>query len=202
MNVIEATSDDVAFALEQASNAEWQWDQTTLEQRAVYLERAADLYEQHMAELMAIAIREAGKNVFDALGEVREAIDCCRYYAAQARQELAPKTLPGPTGEFNQLQMHGRGVTVCISPWNFPLAIFTGQITAALVAGNPVIAKSAEQTPLMAAKAVQLMHQAGIPDDVLQLLPGKGEVVGAALVKDPRVKTVQFTGSTETAAFN
>lgn len=194
-----ATKEDVQLALQNAQNVEWQWDRTPIEERATYLEKAADLYEQHMSELMAIAIREAGKNIFDSLGEVREAVDACRYYAVQARKELVSKTLNGYTGEFDQLQMHGKGITVCISPWNFPLAIFTAQIVAALVAGNPVIAKPAEQTPLMAAKAVELLHQAGIPKDVLQLLPGTGEVVGAALVSDPRVKAVIFTGSTETA---
>jgi RHH-type proline utilization regulon transcriptional repressor/proline dehydrogenase/delta 1-pyrroline-5-carboxylate dehydrogenase len=141
---------------------------------------------------------EGGKTLDDAVAEVREAADFCRYYAAEARRALAPQAMPGPTGESNELSCRGRGVFVCISPWNFPLAIFTGQIAAALAAGNAVVAKPAEQTPLTAARAVRLMHQAGIPRDVLHLLPGRGEVVGAALVKDPRVDGIAFTGGTET----
>lgn len=197
--IIESNKEDIKIALERAEKIAWKWDHVPINERALLLERAADLYEKHMPELMALAIREAGKNIFDAQGEVREAIDACRYYAEQARKELTSQVLNGYTGEFDQLQMHGRGPTVCISPWNFPLAIFTAQIAAALVAGNPVIAKPAEQTPLIAMLGVQLMHKAGIPDDVLQFLPGRGEVVGAALVEDHRVKAVIFTGSMETA---
>jgi RHH-type proline utilization regulon transcriptional repressor/proline dehydrogenase/delta 1-pyrroline-5-carboxylate dehydrogenase len=153
-----------------------------------------------MADLMAIVIREGGRTIPDALAEVREAVDYCRYYALRARAEFAaPELLPGPTGERNTLSLHGRGVFACISPWNFPLAIFTGQIVAALAAGNAVIAKPAEQTPLVAAAAVRLLHEAGIPGDVLQLLPGDGPTVGARLVADPRISGVAFTGSTETA---
>jgi len=135
----------------------------------------------------------------DALSELREAVDFCRYYAARARADFtAPLALPGPTGERNTLALHGRGVFACISPWNFPLAIFTGQIAAALAAGNAVIAKPAEQTPLVAAAAIRLLHAAGVPGDVLHLLPGGGEV-GARLVADPRIAGVAFTGSTDTA---
>lgn len=186
-------------ALEYANNAVARWDQTPIEERAACLERAADLLERRMPEFMAIAVREAGKSLPDAVGEVREAVDFCRYYAEQARKELAPKVLVGPTGEFNQLSLHGRGVIACISPWNFPLAIFTGQVTAALAAGNCVIAKPADQTPLIACAMVRLLHEAGIPGDVLQFLPGRGSVVGARMVQDERVKGIVFTGSTETA---
>ena len=146
-----------------------------------------------------MAVREAGKSMQDANSEVREATDFCRYYSQLAKKTLLQETLPGPTGESNELRMHGRGVVLCISPWNFPIAIFTGQIAAALVSGNTVIAKPAEQTPLVAAKVVELFYDAGVPREVLQLMPGKGEVVGSELVADPRVKGVIFTGSTETA---
>jgi len=153
-----------------------------------------------MPALMTLAVREAGKTIPDAVAEVREAVDFCRYNAAQAVQHFArPAELPGPTGERNRLYLRGRGVFACISPWNFPLAIFTGQITAALAAGNAVIAKPAEQTPLIAAFAVQLLHRAGVPVDVLHLLPGDGAKIGGALVQDPRIAGVAFTGSTETA---
>lgn len=197
--VCAANVEQVERALTYAAAATSRWDATAIEQRAACLEHAADLFEQRMAEFIAIAVREAGKSIADAVGEVREAIDFCRYYAAEARSHLATQLLPGPTGETNQLEFHGRGVIVCISPWNFPLAIFAGQITAALVAGNTVIAKPAEQTPLMAAAAVRVLHEAGIPGDVLQLLPGAGAVIGARLVADARVQGVVFTGSTETA---
>ena len=139
---------------------------------------------------------EGGKTLDDALAEVREAVDYCRYYAAEARRALAPQPMPGPTGESNELHYRGRGVFVCISPWNFPLAIFLGQITAALAAGNAVVAKPAEQTPLVAAEAVRLLHQAGVPAGALHFVPGDGKI-GAALVADARVAGVAFTGSTE-----
>ncbi len=199
-SVVDATETDVEDALARAHRAAIGWDRTPATERAACLDRIADLYEQNRAELMAIAVREGGKTLPDALAEVREAVDFCRYYAARARDDFAaPMPLPGPTGERNQISLHGRGVFACISPWNFPLAIFTGQIAAALVAGNAVIAKPAEQTPLMAAAAVRLMHRAGIPGDVLHLLPGDGTVVGAKLVADARIAGVAFTGSTETA---
>src|SRR6185437_14082085 len=145
-------------------------------------------------------IREGGRTIPNALSELREAVDFCRYYAARARADFtAPERLPGPTGERNEIALHGRGVFACISPWNFPLAIFTGQVGAALAAGNAVVAKPAEQTPLVAAAAVRHLLAAGIPDDVLHLLPGSGESVGGALVGDTRIAGVAFTGSTETA---
>jgi RHH-type proline utilization regulon transcriptional repressor/proline dehydrogenase/delta 1-pyrroline-5-carboxylate dehydrogenase len=144
-------------------------------------------------------VREAGKTLLNAQGELREAVDHLRYAASEARRQFAlPLTLKGPTGERNELSLHGRGVFACISPWNFPLAIFTGQIAAALAAGNAVVAKPAEQTPLTAARAVKLLHGAGVPGEVLQLLPGWGETVGAALVRDRRVDGVAFTGGTDT----
>jgi RHH-type proline utilization regulon transcriptional repressor/proline dehydrogenase/delta 1-pyrroline-5-carboxylate dehydrogenase len=199
--LIHATKEQVELALKSAAAASERWDATPIEQRASCLDKAADLFEQHYAEFILLAVREGGKNIFDALGEVREAVDYCRYYAEQARISLTPKQLPGPTGEFNQLQMHGRGVAVCISPWNFPLAIFIGQVTAALAAGNTVIAKPSDQTPLIATRAIQILHEAGIPKDAMQLLPGSGRVVGAALIADLRTSLIIFTGSTETARF-
>jgi RHH-type proline utilization regulon transcriptional repressor/proline dehydrogenase/delta 1-pyrroline-5-carboxylate dehydrogenase len=195
-----ATVHEVEIALDSASQAATKWANTAASTRADMLEKAGELFEQHHAELMYLAIREAGKTIPDAIAEVREAVDFCYYYAQQAREKLAePVSLVGPTGETNQLFLHGRGPIVCISPWNFPLAIFAGQVMAALVAGNPVIAKPAEQTPLIAALAVRLLHEAGIPRDVLQLLTGSGRTLGTPLVKDKRVKGVIFTGSTEVA---
>jgi len=190
--VDQAIADAVAFAP--------QWDATPAGQRAAVLERAADLLEAALPELMALCATEAGKTVPDAIAEVREAADFLRYYALQARQHFAePRELQGPTGEKNTLSLHGRGVFACISPWNFPLAIFTGQVSAALAAGNAVLAKPAAQTPLIAARAVQLLHEAGVPKAALQLLPGDGATVGARLTADPRIAGVAFTGSTETA---
>ena len=197
--VVEANAQHVDLAVARATSIAHKWSRKSIDERANCLERAAELFEQHRAELIYLAIHEAGKTLADAIAEVREAVDFCYYYAARARADLAPKHLPGPTGESNRLEMHGRGPVVCISPWNFPLAIFVGQVVAALVAGNPVLAKPAEQTPLIAAKAAALLHAAGIPNDVLQILPGRGEVVGARLVADARIQGVMFTGSTETA---
>ena len=164
--------------------------------RAAALERASDLLEARRGRLIALLQSEGGKTLDDAVAEVREAVDFCRYYAAEARRALAPQPMPGPTGESNELRYRGRGVFVCISPWNFPLAIFLGQVSAALAAGNAVVAKPAEQTPLIAAEAVRILHEAGIPPSALQLVPGDGKV-GAALVADRRVAGVCFTGSTE-----
>ncbi|WP_287598223.1 bifunctional proline dehydrogenase/L-glutamate gamma-semialdehyde dehydrogenase PutA [Thermomonas sp.] len=194
-----STSADVERALANAVAAQPGWDATPASSRAALLEHAADLLEARMPAYMAMCTKEAGKTLADGIAEVREAVDFLRYYALQAREHFAPIALPGPTGEFNQLQLAGRGVFACISPWNFPLAIFLGQIAAALAAGNTVIAKPAEQTNLIGFAAVKLMHEAGIPQDVLQYLPGDGATVGAALTRDPRVAGVCFTGSTETA---
>jgi RHH-type transcriptional regulator, proline utilization regulon repressor / proline dehydrogenase / delta 1-pyrroline-5-carboxylate dehydrogenase len=198
--VANTPSHAVEEALARAVRAAPAWNRTGAESRAALLERAADLYEQNRAELMVLIIREGGRTIPAALSEVREACDFLRYYAARARADFAkPERLPGPTGERNEIALHGRGVFACISPWNFPLAIFTGQIAAALAAGNAVIAKPAEQTPLVAAAAVRLLLAAGIPGDALHLLPGPGESIGGALVADPRIAGIAFTGSTETA---
>ncbi len=198
-HVMTASNDEVEATLEAAYFAKEKWDLTPVTDRAKLLRKAADLLEQNMPELMALVMREGGKTLNDAIAEVREAVDFCRYYAEEASSELATKNLTGPTGETNQLQMHGRGIFLCVSPWNFPLAIFTGQVMAALVAGNTVIAKPAEQTPLIAARAVELFHEAGIPANVLQLVVGKGSIVGQKLIEDNRISGVLFTGSTETA---
>jgi RHH-type proline utilization regulon transcriptional repressor/proline dehydrogenase/delta 1-pyrroline-5-carboxylate dehydrogenase len=198
-SVVEADDAQCEQALARAARAASSWDESGAASRATILERAADLYEAHGAALMAPIVREGGRTLPDALSELREAVDFLRYYAARARADFAaPLTLPGPTGERNTMALHGRGVFACISPWNFPLAIFTGQIAAALAAGNAVIAKPAEQTPLVAAAAVRLLHEAGVPGDVLHLLPGDGKI-GARLVGDTRVAGIAFTGSTETA---
>jgi RHH-type proline utilization regulon transcriptional repressor/proline dehydrogenase/delta 1-pyrroline-5-carboxylate dehydrogenase len=199
-SVVPADNEAIEAALAAASRGAPEWDHTPATERAAILERAADLYEREHYALMALIIREGGRTIPAALSEVREAADYLRYYAVHARADFAePLILPGPTGERNRIALHGRSVFVCISPWNFPLAIFTGQIAAALAAGNAVIAKPAEQTPLTAAAAVRHLLTAGIPGDVLQLLPGSGETVGGALIADPRVAGVAFTGSTDTA---
>jgi RHH-type proline utilization regulon transcriptional repressor/proline dehydrogenase/delta 1-pyrroline-5-carboxylate dehydrogenase len=195
-----APPEAVEEALARAGRAAPSWNQTPADSRAAALERAADFYERDRARLMALIIREGGRTIPAALSEVREAADFLRYYAARARADFTrPEPLPGPTGERNEIALHGRGVFACISPWNFPLAIFTGQIAAALAAGNAVIAKPAEQTPLVAAAAVRLLLIAGIPADALHLLPGPGESIGGALVADSRIAGIAFTGSTETA---
>jgi RHH-type proline utilization regulon transcriptional repressor/proline dehydrogenase/delta 1-pyrroline-5-carboxylate dehydrogenase len=169
-------------------------------QRADILLGAADAFEAHQSEFIARCTLEAGKTIPDSVAEVREAVDFLRYYALQARAEYGQeRELPGPTGERNTLRLRGKGVFACISPWNFPLAIFTGQIAGALAAGNAVIAKPAEQTPLTAALAIRLLHAAGVPASVLQFLPGPGETVGATLTSDPSIAGVAFTGSLETA---
>ncbi|MGE0715884.1 MAG: bifunctional proline dehydrogenase/L-glutamate gamma-semialdehyde dehydrogenase PutA [Alphaproteobacteria bacterium] len=197
--VVEADAATVERAVGRADRAAIDWGAVPPDERARILERAADLYEADGPRLMALVVREGGRIVPDALSELREAVDFLRYYAARARADFAPRRLPGPTGERNELSLHGRGAFACISPWNFPLAIFTGQIAAALAAGNAVLAKPAEQTPLVGAAAVSLLHRAGVPGDVLQFLPGDGPGVGAPLVADPRIAGVAFTGSTETA---
>jgi RHH-type proline utilization regulon transcriptional repressor/proline dehydrogenase/delta 1-pyrroline-5-carboxylate dehydrogenase len=187
-----------AAAMAAAQSGFASWAATALDVRAGVLERAGDLLEARRGRLIALLQVEGGKTLDDAVAEVREAIDFCRYYAVEARRTLAPLPLPGPTGETNELRYRGRGVFACISPWNFPLSIFLGQVSAALAAGNAVVAKPAEQTPLIAAEAVRALHQAGVPASALHLLPGNGKV-GAALVADPRVAGVAFTGSTEVA---
>jgi RHH-type proline utilization regulon transcriptional repressor/proline dehydrogenase/delta 1-pyrroline-5-carboxylate dehydrogenase len=197
--VYEASGDDVDLMVRAAHFAQVGWDARGGEARARLLERTADLYEEHREQFYSLCIREAGKTLPDAILEVREAVDFLRFYASEARRQFTrPISLPGPTGEKNELRLHGRGVFGCISPWNFPLAIFTGPVAAALAAGNTAIAKPAEQTPLIGALAVELMHRSGIPADVVQLAPGDGRV-GAALTGHPLLAGVAFTGSTETA---
>ncbi len=176
------------------------WDARGGGERGRILRAMGDAIEARMDSLVALLSAEAGKTLNDGVSEVREAVDFCRYYAGLAETQFAgPETLTGPTGETNTLELHGRGVFACISPWNFPLAIFTGQIAAALAAGNAVIAKPAEQTPRIAAEAVRLFHAAGLPADLLTLAPGEGAVVGAALVAHPGIDGVAFTGGTDTA---
>ncbi|MDL2340132.1 MAG: bifunctional proline dehydrogenase/L-glutamate gamma-semialdehyde dehydrogenase PutA, partial [Pseudomonadota bacterium] len=198
--VNEASAGEVGKMVSAAHKAQPAWDALGGEARAKLLDRTADLYERHSEELYSLSIREAGKTLPDAILEVREAVDFLRFYAAEARRQFTtPMPLPGPTGEHNELRLHGRGVFASISPWNFPLAIFTGLASAPLAAGNAVIAKPAGQTPLIGALAVDLMHQAGIPRDVVQLAPGSGRVVGGTLTTHPLLAGVVFTGSTETA---
>ncbi|MFN0263864.1 bifunctional proline dehydrogenase/L-glutamate gamma-semialdehyde dehydrogenase PutA [Tepidamorphus sp. 3E244] len=200
-SVVNADTKTLKEAVGRAQAAHRAWDRLGGAKRAELINKAADLYEDHAPELLALLVAEAGKSLDNAVADLREAVDFLRYYAARAREEFsAPKPLPGPTGERNALRLHGRGVFACISPWNFPLAIFTGQVSAALAAGNTAIAKPAEQTPLIAFRAVQLMHEAGIPGAVLQFMPGDGESVGAPLVADPRIAGVAFTGSNATAS--
>jgi RHH-type transcriptional regulator, proline utilization regulon repressor / proline dehydrogenase / delta 1-pyrroline-5-carboxylate dehydrogenase len=197
--VTEASAADAGRAMAAAFAAARDWGETPATDRADILDRAGDFLEEARAALMALLVWEAGKTIPDALAEVREAVDFCRYYAARTRADFAvPQPLPGTVGEANFLSLHGRGVFVCISPWNFPLAIFIGQVAAALAAGNTVVAKPAPQTPLVAAHAVRLLHDAGVPLRALHLTPGGG-AVGAALVGDPRTAGVAFTGSTLTA---
>ncbi|MDP9423197.1 MAG: bifunctional proline dehydrogenase/L-glutamate gamma-semialdehyde dehydrogenase PutA [Pseudomonadota bacterium] len=196
---IWASEADVDRMVRAAHAAQIDWDQQGGEERARLLDRAADLFEQHRAELFSLCIREAGKTTADAVLEVREAVDFLRYYASEARRLFGQvTTLPGPTGELNELRLHGRGVFACISPWNFPLAIFIGPVAAALAAGNAAIAKPAEQTPLIGARAIDLMHAAGIPKAIVQVAPGDGRT-GAALTSHPLIGGVAFTGSTDTA---
>ena len=197
--VSEATPDIARSAVDCAHAARIAWSAVGVPERAAALDRLADLLEADMAALMALCVWEAGKTLPDAMADVREAVDFCRYYAQQARERLAsPTLLPGPVGESNLLTLHGRGVFACISPWNFPVAIFTGQVAAALVAGNTVVAKPAQQTALTAYRVAELILKAGIPPGVFHLLPGDGGI-GRALVADPRIAGVAFTGSTATA---
>jgi RHH-type proline utilization regulon transcriptional repressor/proline dehydrogenase/delta 1-pyrroline-5-carboxylate dehydrogenase len=197
-DVTEATRDIAVAAIDAAQRGFAHWSAMPLEKRAIALERASDLLEDRRSNFLALLQSEGGKTLDDAVAEVREAVDFCRYYAAEARRALVPEMMPGPTGETNELRYRGRGVFICISPWNFPLAIFLGQVAAALVAGNAVVAKPAEQTPLIAHAAIKLLLEAGIPAEALQLVTGDGEI-GAALVADARVAGVAFTGSTSVA---
>ena len=197
--VPEANNVDVTATMVRLQHGFTAWNDTPLTQRAAVLRRAADALEARLPEFCGLLVKEAHKTLGDCVSEVREAVDFCRYYADQAELSLKTQPLPGPTGESNELRLHGRGVFVCISPWNFPLAIFAGQVAAALVAGNSVAAKPAEQTPAVAQRMVALLRQAGVPPDALALLHGPGETVGAALVADARTAGVCFTGSTSVA---
>lgn len=194
------TDEDIDHALTLSSSAQKSWDKLGGKARADILNKAADIMEQATESLMGIVAKEAGRTIGDGLSEVREAVDFLRYYALQATTHFdQPILLPGCTGERNELSLHGRGTFLCISPWNFPLAIFVGQVAAALAAGNAVIAKPAEQTPVIAAEAVKILHQAGVPSDILHLMPGDGARIGGRLVADERISGVAFTGSTDTA---
>ena len=197
--VPQAQASDAAAAVQRARQAGAVWNHMPVAERAAVLRRAADAMEAQLPALCALLVVEAHKTWGDTVAEVREAVDFLRYYANDAERVMAPQTLPGPTGESNTLRLEGRGPWVCISPWNFPLAIFVGQVAAALVTGNTVLAKPAEQTTAVALQAVEILHQAGVPADVLQLLHGPGETVGAALVAAPGVAGVVFTGSTPVA---
>lgn len=197
-SVVEGDEAIVISAMAAAEAGFPAWSATPVGQRAAALERAADLIEQGRGALIALLQAEGGKTLDDCIAEVREAADFCRYYAVEARRSLVAEAMPGPTGEINELRYRARGVFVCISPWNFPLAIFTGQVAAALAAGNAVVAKPAEQTPLIAAVLVRLLHEAGVPASALHLVPGDGRV-GELLVRDRRAAGIVFTGSTETA---
>jgi RHH-type proline utilization regulon transcriptional repressor/proline dehydrogenase/delta 1-pyrroline-5-carboxylate dehydrogenase len=196
--VCNTEESEVEQTLQIAVAAAQSWGETNITERVRILEQAAELLQAEMPRLIYLVAREGGRCILNCIAEIREAIDYCRYYAYRARHDFQTLNLPGPTGEANQLSLHPRGVFACISPWNFPVALFTGQIVAALVTGNAVIAKPAEQTPLTAFKVVQILHRAGVPKNVLQLLIGSGNI-GAKLVSDPRIDGVLFTGSTETA---
>jgi RHH-type proline utilization regulon transcriptional repressor/proline dehydrogenase/delta 1-pyrroline-5-carboxylate dehydrogenase len=194
------TPEELDFSIARACEAFDSWTLAPANDRAAMLERAADAMEERMVELVSLIVREGGRTYGDAVSEVREAADFCRYYASQSKPRFGePLLLPGPAGERNELRLHGRGTFACIAPWNFPLAIFIGQVAAALAAGNTVIAKPAEQTPRIGFRAIEILHEAGIPADVLSCVVGDGETVGAPLVADPRIVGVAFTGSDETA---
>ncbi len=198
-SVAMADTAEVAAAMARLQAGFEPWNARPVAERAALLRRAADLLDARLPEYCGLLVKEACKTLGDCVAEVREAVDFCRYYADQAEARLIDQELPGPTGESNVLRLHGRGVFVCISPWNFPLAIFAGQVVAALVAGNTVAAKPAEQTPVVARRFVSLLHEVGVPVDAVACLHGLGETVGAALVADPRTAGVCFTGSTPVA---
>ncbi len=198
-SVIETPVESIDEVMAAAAKGFREWSRVPAIERAALLDRLSDLLEAERDALVALLAREGGKTLNDGIAEVREAVDFCRYYAAEARALFGDgEVMPGPTGERDVLSYRGRGVFVCISPWNFPLAIFLGQVAAALAAGNAVVAKPAEQTPLIAFRAFELLHEAGIPKAAAQLAPGDGKV-GAALVAHPAVAGVAFTGSTEVA---
>jgi RHH-type proline utilization regulon transcriptional repressor/proline dehydrogenase/delta 1-pyrroline-5-carboxylate dehydrogenase len=196
----DATPEEIAAAFDAAAAAQAAWDHSGGEARAACLEKTSDLLEARRADLHALLVREAGKTISDAISEVREAVDFCRYYALRAREQFAaPRRLEGPTGELNELSLHGRGVFACISPWNFPLAIFAGQVSAALAAGNAVVAKPAEPTPLIAQAFVNILHECGVPQKVLHLMPSPGRAFGEVAFAHAALAGVAMTGSTATA---
>jgi len=196
----DASDAEIVTAMDVADRAQPGWDATPAERRAACLERAADLLDERRGLFLRLLVKEAGKTLPDAVAELREAIDFCRYYAARGRELFAaPQELRGPTGERNLLSLQGRGVFVCISPWNFPLAIFTGQVVAALMAGNCVIAKPAPATPLVAHAMTRLLHEAGVPAEVLHLTPADGPAFGEVALRHRALAGVAFTGSTATA---
>jgi RHH-type proline utilization regulon transcriptional repressor/proline dehydrogenase/delta 1-pyrroline-5-carboxylate dehydrogenase len=198
--VEDSPPEEVEFTIARAAAAFESWSRAPAAERAALLEKAADALEDRMTELVSLIVREGGRTYNDAVSEVREAADFCRYYAFQGRSVFDKAILlPGPAGERNELRLHGRGVFACISPWNFPLAIFTGQVAAALAAGNTVIAKPAEQTPRIGLRALEILYEAGVPPDAACCVVGPGDTVGAALVADPQIAGVAFTGSVETA---
>ena len=201
IGTVHASSEvDVDRAFKVAESGFEKWNLTHPEERALILEKAASMLEERKHYFYALCQHEGGKTIPDAIAEVREAIDFCRYYAERIRIDFtAPKIMPGPTGESNKLSLHPRGTFVCISPWNFPLAIFMGQVTGALAAGNTVLAKPATQTPIIAFEAVQLLHEAGVPQEVLHLIVGPGRTVGERLISHQDVAGIAFTGSTQTA---
>jgi RHH-type proline utilization regulon transcriptional repressor/proline dehydrogenase/delta 1-pyrroline-5-carboxylate dehydrogenase len=196
----DAAPEEIVKAFDASAAAQAAWNLEGGEARASVLDRASDLLEASRADFHELLVREAGKSISDAIAEVREAVDFCRYYAVQARAQFAaPERLQGPTGESNELSLHGRGVFACISPWNFPLAIFAGQVTAALAAGNTVVAKPAEPTPLIAARFVKLLHEAGVPSQAVHLTPAPGRLFGEIAFAHPALAGVAMTGSTATA---
>lgn len=194
-----STETAMISSVDSAKSAFEEWSRRPVRERADILRNIADLLEENQAEVFSLLIREAGKSIQDAIAELREAVDFCRYYASQAEAIMKDRHLPGITGESNVLTLHGRGVFLCISPWNFPLAIFTGQIVAALVSGNSVIAKPSDQTSIIASVVVKLMHKGGVPTKVLQLLLASGSAIGKYVVTNPDIAGVVFTGSTATA---
>jgi RHH-type proline utilization regulon transcriptional repressor/proline dehydrogenase/delta 1-pyrroline-5-carboxylate dehydrogenase len=198
--VMPTSPQELDAMIARAAGASESWTRKPAAERAAALERAAANLEERMLDLVSLIVREGGRTYADAVAEVREAADFCRYYAVEARRKFGERLLlAGPAGERNELRLHGRGVFACIAPWNFPLAIFTGQAAAALAAGNAVIAKPAEQTPRIGLRAVEILHESGIPAEVLACAVGDGEAVGAPLVADPRIAGVAFTGSDATA---
>ena len=196
----EATEEDLNNAIRYASEFQQQWDETSAMRRGEILRQIADSLEKNAPRLIALMAFEAGKTYLDGVAEVREAVDFCRYYANEAENKFSdPIRLPSPAGETNHISLHGRGVFGCISPWNFPLAIFSGQIAAALAAGNTVVAKPAEQTPITAFETVRIFHEAGVPASALHLILGRGETIGARLTEHPQISGICFTGGTSTA---